>query len=168
MWAPAGCRSSRPVLCAGARDIPGKAAARRACGGAVLRRLMAGAPHRPQSLQAALSGSPGGFARIPPGGESRGVASRRPRRPLQHPGGGAIADADALAVGDEAVASGGPPGVAAGGPTRASGEHQPGRLLPPGKERSRLTARRPIGWLTLAQPSIPSVPSSVRSPSTDV
>ena len=48
---------------------------------------------------------------------------------LQHRGSGAAVDADTLAIGDEAVASGVPPGAAAARPLRAQGRRRWRRLL---------------------------------------
>ena len=76
-----------------------------------------GAASRP--LLTALSGSPGGFGTNTPAGAKAGGSPRAHVAALQNPGSGAAVDADALAIGDEAVANGVPPGAAAGRPLRA-------------------------------------------------
>ena len=160
MWAPAGYRSSRPVLRAGARDIPGKAAARRACGGAVLRRFDGGcAPSAPGPAGRAFRVSGRVRHEYPRGGKAGGS----PRADLAGP------------CSTQGVAPSSTRTRSQSGTKQYPAEGR--RALLPVVQLERLVSinrdacfrwkgalsldrSRPIGWLTLAQPSIPSVPAA--------
>ena len=81
------------------------------------------------SLLSALSGSPDGFGTNTPEGRKQGVRLAPTWTALRHRGSGAAVDADTLAIGDEAVASGVPGRVAAARPGRQRRTRRSGRLL---------------------------------------
>jgi hypothetical protein len=67
----------------------------------------------------ALSGPPGGFGTNTPAGRKQGVRLVPTLTGLQHRWVGSAVDADTLAIGDEAVASGGSPSATADRPDRS-------------------------------------------------